>query len=136
MSGVHAAPWRGAGRAASAMALLAALTLTGCSWFRHGNAAKGCREPQFNTNVNSLPPLQVPPGLDPPDTHNGVKIPQLTTAERVRGRDEPCLPLPPEYGNPVATPGMLAPPPGPQAQPPAPQSPRTGGRGRGRAPPN
>ena len=139
MSGV-AAPLRGACRVVTVSALLAALTLTSCSWFRHGNAAKGCREPQFNTNTTSLPSLRVPEGLDPPDTHNGVKIPQLTSTERVRGKDEPCLSLPPDYGNPVATPGMLQPPPGPL--PPGSQSPASPGRtgqrpGRGgRAPPN
>jgi hypothetical protein len=129
MSVVHAAALRGAGRAAAIS--VAVVLLSGCSWFRHHSAAESCSEPQFTTNVGSLPPLRVPEGLDPPDTHNGVHIPQLARQERVRGKNEPCLSLPPPYGNPVATPGMLQPPPGPTGPQPGSDTPgrqRPGGR--------
>jgi uncharacterized lipoprotein len=128
---------RGAGRLAIVMPM-AVLLLTGCSWFRHHNAAQSCSEPKVTTNIGSLPPLRVPEGLDPPDTHNGVHIPALAGTEHVRGKNEPCLSLPPPYGNPVATPGMLQPPPGPAGAQPGSAAPgRTGQRpGRDRQPPN
>jgi hypothetical protein len=119
-------------RVTVAMAL--AVVLAGCSWFRHGNAATSCSEPQLAAaNAQTLPPLRAPEGLDPPDTHNGVHIPALAGTERVRGKNEPCLSLPPSYGNPVATPGMLQPPPAPQpapttATPGTNESPGSGGR--------
>jgi uncharacterized lipoprotein len=47
-----------------------------------------------------LPPLKAPPELQAPDTRNALKIPPLTTPERVRGKNEPCLDVPPPFANP------------------------------------
>jgi hypothetical protein len=81
------------------LALLISVTcaLSGCQLFRH-HRSQGCREPQVTSNIDSLPPLRVPAGLDPPDTRNGVRIPQLNEPERSRAKTEPCLSEPPSYG--------------------------------------
>ena len=47
-----------------------------------------------------LPPLKAPPGLDPPDTRNALKLPPLDTPERPRGKNEACLDIPPPFANP------------------------------------
>ncbi len=69
---------------------------TGCSWFHHGGRAK-CREPTIGANAKNLPPLQVPAGLDTPDTRNAVKVPPLSEPEHPRGLKDPCLSRPPSY---------------------------------------
>ena len=51
-----------------------------------------------------LPPLQAPAGLEAPDTRNALKVPPLNTPERVRGKDEPCLDIPPPFASPKASP--------------------------------
>jgi hypothetical protein len=124
MRGEHAAALRACARTATII-LIAATLLAGCTWFRRGHAAQGCSEPQVTTNIGNLPPLRVPPGMDPPDTRAGVHIPQLTDAAPARGRDQPCLTLPPAYGNPTATPGGFAPPArgGGAVPPPSPPAP-------------
>jgi len=76
---------------------LCCAALSGCSLFhRHGKAA-GCKEPVIGQDAKNLPPLQVPPGLDAPDTRNAIKIPPLTEPERPRAPGEPCLSMPPSY---------------------------------------
>jgi uncharacterized lipoprotein len=47
--------------------------------------------------AEELPPLQAPPGLDAPNTRNALKVPPLNTPERIRGKDEPCLDIPPPF---------------------------------------
>lgn len=117
---------RGAFRAVAGALLLsiAVLALSGCSLFRH-KANTGCTEKPFNTNTASRPPLQAPPGLSAPDTRNGVKIPTLTTPERVRAKSEPCLEDPPNYGSePVGPPPpRQIPQPTPAPAPAAPAAP-------------
>jgi uncharacterized lipoprotein len=44
-----------------------------------------------------MPPLKAPPGLDPPDTRNALKIPPLDAPERPRGKNEACLDVPPPF---------------------------------------
>ena len=44
--------------------------------------------------AQELPPLKAPPGLDPPDTRNALKVPPLDTPERPRGKNEACLDVP------------------------------------------
>ena len=58
--------------------------------------------------ARELPPLKAPPGLDAPDTRNGLKVPPLETPERVRGKNEPCLDIPPPFSN-TKTPDAKAP---------------------------
>jgi len=61
----------------------------------------------------------VPPGLDAPNTRNALKVPPLNTPERVRGKDEPCLDIPPPFSSQkAAAPKGAAPAP---AEPPKPQ---------------
>jgi uncharacterized lipoprotein len=66
-----------------------------CSWFRHGSPK--CHEPAMQGNLANGPPLQMPPGLDAPDTRGAVRIPQLTEPERPRSPNDPCLSAPPDY---------------------------------------
>ena len=57
--------------------------------------------------AQEVPPLQAPPGLDAPNTRNALKVPPLNTPERKRGKNEPCLDIPPQF-DPKKT---LTPPP-------------------------
>src|SRR5262245_27348132 len=47
--------------------------------------------------AQEMPPLQAPPGLDAPNTRNALKVPPLNTPERKRGKNEPCLDIPPQF---------------------------------------
>lgn len=77
---------------------LCIIGLAGCSLLhRHGTHSVGCREPVIGRGAKNLPPLQVPPGLDAPDTRNAIKIPPLTEPERPRAPTDPCLSVPPRY---------------------------------------
>jgi uncharacterized lipoprotein len=53
--------------------------------------------------AKELPPLKAPSELQPPDTRNALKVPPLNTPERVRGKNEPCLDVPPPFTAPKAT---------------------------------
>jgi hypothetical protein len=75
---------------------LAVLSLSACQMFRH-SASVGCTEQQVTRNIDNQPQLRVPPGLDAPDTRNGVHIPALDEPERPRAKTEPCLSMPPSY---------------------------------------
>ena len=75
---------------------LALLALAGCS-SKHRDRASSCRETTEVTQAKNLPALQVPPGLDAPDTRNAIKVPELTEPERARSAREPCLSRPPSY---------------------------------------
>jgi len=78
------------------LGLMAALALlSGCSSLGGGS----CREPAIPANPPDLPALQAAEGLDPPDTRNAVKVPELNEPQRTRSRDEPCLSSPPSYGS-------------------------------------
>ena len=56
-----------------------------------------CSEPSNTGNDDSIPPLEIPAGFDPPDTRNALKIPELTEPERPRTELEGCLEEPPPY---------------------------------------
>ena len=75
---------------------VALLASAGCSWFHHGSHSK-CREPTIGIGAKNSPPLQVPAGLDAPDTRNAIKIPPLTEPEHSRSAQDPCLSRPPSY---------------------------------------
>jgi len=53
--------------------------------------------------AREMPPLTAPPGLDAPNTRNALKVPPLSTPERIRGRDEACLDTPPPFATPKST---------------------------------
>ena len=68
-----------------------ALLLPGCHMF--GSSAKECNKPGTYTSAQSIPPLKTPPGLDAPDTHAALKIPELNEAFTVaRERVQKLLP--------------------------------------------
>jgi uncharacterized lipoprotein len=75
-------------------------------------ATSGCKSRMKTCSQNDqeyagakeMPPLQAPPGLEPPDTRNALKVPPLTSPERIRGKDEPCLDTPPPFSTPTAEP--------------------------------
>jgi uncharacterized lipoprotein len=52
--------------------------------------------------ARELPPLKAPPDLEAPDTRNSLKVPPLNTPERARGKNEPCLDVPPPFATPKA----------------------------------
>ena len=70
--------------------------LAGCK--SHGTTCK--QDNKDYVGAEELPPLKSPPGLDPPDTRNALKVPPLDTPERPRGKDEACLDIPPPFTNP------------------------------------
>ena len=74
----------------AALLVLGAL-LTGCRSY------SSCSEPSNYGSGESIPPLEIPPGLEPPDTRNALKIPELAEPERPRTDAEGCLDQPPSY---------------------------------------
>jgi hypothetical protein len=84
----------------AAVLCLAAASLQGCAWMpwvHRGNTAEKCREPALPALVPSVPLLKAPEGLDPPDTRNAVKVPDLSTPDTPRSPKSPCLSTPPSY---------------------------------------
>jgi uncharacterized lipoprotein len=85
-------------------------------------AVSGCKSRATSCNQTDedyagaaeMPPLQAPPGLDAPNTRNALKVPPLNSPERKRGKNEPCLDLPPPFDSRK----VLTPPP---AEPQKPQ---------------
>lgn len=88
------------------IATLLAVILAGCKSF--GGGGGGCDKPREYTNSESIPTLQVPPGMDQPNTRGAMRVPELDTPERVRGPGEPCLDQPPPYAPPAAAPPPAA----------------------------
>jgi hypothetical protein len=70
--------------------VVGAAALAGCKSFT-------CDAPPDYGNDDSIPPLNVPPGLDAPDTRNALKVPELKTPDRPRTDAEGCLDAPPSY---------------------------------------
>ena len=100
------------GVARLALLVAALLAAAGCAWTDHKSHAESyqarkakshhkghakCKEPVLGAAAKDLPPLQVPPGLDAPDTRNAIKIPPLSEPERVRSPTDPCLSSPPDF---------------------------------------
>ena len=86
--------------AACALGLLAS---GGCASLHHGRAKKQhCPEPPVTEDIQNMPPIRVPVGLDAPDTRNAIKIPPLTEPQVARGPNAPCLSAPPNFGAPLA----------------------------------
>jgi uncharacterized lipoprotein len=86
--------------------LVAVSVLSGC-----GKRMVTCKQDNKDyVGAQELPPLKAPPGLEAPNTRNALKVPPLNTPERVRGRDEPCLDVPPPYTSSSAKPAAPAAP--------------------------
>ena len=76
--------------------LLAAALLNGCK-----SGGPVCKQTnKAYVGAKEAPPLKAPPGLEAPDTRNALKVPELNTPERPRGKDEPCLDAPPPFSTP------------------------------------
>src|SRR5262245_46040834 len=87
--------WPGRGRVLGVAVV--ALVAAGC----HSMRAKSCHNPQPYMDAKSVAPLQIPPGLDSPDTTNALRIPRLAEPERpARKGKDPCLDEPPPYNVP------------------------------------
>jgi uncharacterized lipoprotein len=83
----------------------ALLALSGCHIFGSGLRSKSCHKPQPYMNAKSVAPLQIPPGLDAPDTTNALHIPRLAEpAPPPRKGSDPCLDEPPPFNTPKAAP--------------------------------
>jgi uncharacterized lipoprotein len=88
-----------------AVAAIGLLSLAGC----HTLHERSCHKPQPYIGAQSTPPLIIPPGLDPPDTTNVLKIPQLNEpAPPPRSGKEPCLDEPPPFNVPKPAPAPQA----------------------------
>ena len=75
---------------------LTAVALAGC---HHGiRKTHACNKPQPYARAQSIPPLQMPPGIDSPDTHAALAIPALNEpVPPPRNLAEPCLDEPPPF---------------------------------------
>jgi len=73
------------------------LTVGGCHLVRAINAGS-CSDTQGYMKQHSVPPLNIPAGLDAPDTTNALRLPQLNEpAPPARRGREPCLDYPPPF---------------------------------------
>lgn len=74
----------------------AVLALAGC------RAIVGsCHDPAPYESAETAPPLEIPPGLDAPDTRNALQIPELKEPPPpARKLGDPCLDAPPKYSIP------------------------------------
>jgi uncharacterized lipoprotein len=76
------------------------LVLTGCHTLRGS-----CNDPKPYMSAKSAPPLQIPPGLESPDTGNALRIPRLNEPEPPpRKAKDQCLDEPPSYTAPKPAP--------------------------------
>ena len=83
------------------------LTAAGCHPFRHYTYA--CHKKQPYMQASSIPSLNVPSGMDAPDTTNALHLPQLNEpAPPARKGQEPCLDEPPAFKVPKAAPAPKA----------------------------
>jgi uncharacterized lipoprotein len=92
-----------------AVVLLIAVLATSLVGCKSGKVS--CRQSNKDyVGAKEMPPLKAPPGLETPDTRNSLKVPDLNTPERVRGRDEACLDTPPPFATPTQKPADVAKP--------------------------
>ncbi len=76
------------------LATMAALAvLSGCHWLR----ASDCHSKQEYQHATSAPPLQVPAGLDSPNTQGALVIPAVELSPPPPGPKDNCLDIPPRY---------------------------------------
>ena len=88
-----------------ALAASSTLTLSGC----HHRFAACHQSNKDYASAQEMPPLKAPPNLEAPDTRNALKVPPLNTPERIRGRNEPCLDIPPPFDSKKAAVAQPAP---------------------------
>jgi hypothetical protein len=78
----------------------AGLGLSGCHLLHR--TYHSCTETSnFYLKANSVPPLRVPVGIDPPDTKSAMQIPALNEPPLPpRGPKDPCLDESPKFTEP------------------------------------
>lgn len=76
------------------LALATLLSLSGCGMFADDIAS--CNKPQPYQGSEELPPLQVPEGIDTPNTKGGMAIPAVKGEPPARPAGR-CLDEPPDY---------------------------------------
>ena len=77
------------------------LALGGCKTIHHLTRSHSCNKPQPYQSAVSIPPLNIPHGLDAPDTSHALDIPKLDEpAPPARRPDTPCLAAPPSFNVP------------------------------------
>ncbi len=70
----------------------------------HLASKHACNKPGLYASARSVPPIRVPPGIDKPDTHTALRIPELNEpAPPPRKPSDACLDEPPSYAAPRAT---------------------------------
>ena len=79
--------------ARTVLLLGAAVVLGGCSHLFKST----CARPEDYAGAVDNKPLQVPAGLQGPDTRSALPVPSLNEPERPRAPTEPCLDAPPKY---------------------------------------
>ncbi len=90
------------------------LALGGCSTVRGVKRVltqNDCNKPQPYQSAGSLAPLQVPVGIDPPDTRGTLRIPAYNEpVPPPRKLTDPCLDAPPPFSvtQPAAAPAATA----------------------------
>ena len=89
------------------LSLVSATGLSGC--FKSKMASCNQTNKDY-AGAREMPPLQAPAGLDAPNTRNALKVPPLNTPERVRGKDEPFLDIPPPFASQKTASPKPAPP--------------------------
>lgn len=88
---------------ALALAAVALLALGGCKTIRHIAHDDSCNKPQPYMRATSVPPLNIPDGLDSPDTSRALDVPKLSEpAPPPRRPSDPCLDVPPPFDVPQA----------------------------------
>jgi len=90
--------------------LLCVTLVSGCK----SRMASCSQDDKEYSGAQELPPLQAPPGLDAPNTRNALKVPPLDTPEMKRGKNEPCLDIPPPFASPTSAAPAAAEPQKPQ----------------------
>jgi uncharacterized lipoprotein len=90
-------------RAKLALPLSVLLALGGCKTLHHMTHDDSCNKPQPYMQATSIPPLNVPQGLDAPDASHALDVPKLDgPAPPPRRPGDPCLDAPPSFDVPQA----------------------------------
>jgi uncharacterized lipoprotein len=78
------------------LVIAAAIFCNGCARLVHG-FAPDCHKPQEYQRAVQKPPLQVPAGLDTPNTTGALLIPAVDVAPPRPGKHDQCMDVPPRY---------------------------------------
>ncbi len=77
--------------------------LAGCQHLR--NIGGSCHDTKPYMKAGSIASLTIPPGLDPPDRANALKVTALNTpTPPARTKKQPCLDEPPPFNAPKQAP--------------------------------